>query len=46
MTGDKPAETSPMGDRRERGVPCLRCRRETWNIKAICNRCLAREGKA
>lgn len=34
---------TPMGDMRERGVPCQRCRRETWNIIPVCDACHARE---
>jgi hypothetical protein len=30
---------TPMGDRRERAVPCAVCRRDTWNIDAVCDRC-------
>jgi len=28
---------SPLGDRRERAVPCASCRRETWNVCGACN---------
>lgn len=30
---------SPLGDQRERAVPCQRCRRPTWNIDAFCDDC-------
>lgn len=30
-------EVSPAGARRERHVPCLRCRALTLNIDALCN---------
>lgn len=30
--------TSPMGDRRERAVPCSTCRSSTWNICGRCDR--------
>jgi len=30
---------SPLGDRRERAVLCVRCRVETWNIDGRCDRC-------
>lgn len=35
-----PATTSPLGDTRERPVPCHHCRAETWNVEAECDRCL------
>jgi len=35
-------QLSPLGDRRERAVPCQRCRRSTWNIVAVCDSCLAK----
>lgn len=30
-------------ERRERAVPCQRCRRDTWNIVPVCNACRRRE---
>jgi hypothetical protein len=34
-------ETSPLGDRRERAVACVDCRRDTFNYSARCDRCIA-----
>jgi len=31
--------TSPLGDRRERAVPCRHCRRMTIALDAVCDRC-------
>lgn len=31
--------TSPLGDRRERPVPCQRCGQPTWTLDAVCERC-------
>jgi hypothetical protein len=30
-------------DRRERAVPCTRCRRDTWNLIPVCNACIKRD---
>jgi hypothetical protein len=30
---------TPMGDIRERAVPCVLCSRPTWNIDAVCDNC-------
>lgn len=30
---------SPLGDSRERSVPCSRCNRKTWRLSALCARC-------
>jgi hypothetical protein len=30
---------TPMGDVRERAVPCALCGRPTWNIDAVCDGC-------
>jgi hypothetical protein len=30
---------TPMGDIRERAVPCTLCSRPTWNIDAVCDSC-------
>ena len=31
--------TSPLGDHRERSVPCIDCRRPTWTIEPRCDAC-------
>lgn len=36
---DDGVELSPLGDRRERPVPCSTCLRPTLNYSARCNRC-------
>lgn len=35
--------TTPLGERRERPVECLKCQAVTWTISAVCDRCHARE---
>jgi hypothetical protein len=30
---------TPMGDARERAVPCVLCGRANWNIDAVCDSC-------
>lgn len=36
-------EASPLGDTRNRAVPCRHCRKPTWNHSARCSDCIARE---
>lgn len=36
-------ELSPLGDRRDHTVPCLRCGRQTLNYRARCNACRAHD---
>lgn len=40
---DRPQMFSPLGDHRERAVPCSDCGRPTWNLRATCNTCLERD---
>lgn len=35
---------SPLGDRRERAVPCSVCQRPTLTLRGTCEDCTAREG--
>lgn len=37
---------TPLGDQRERSVPCQRCRQSTWNLVPVCDDCLKRDSKA
>jgi hypothetical protein len=30
---------TPLGDRRERDVPCSRCQQPTWALSATCDNC-------
>ena len=34
---------SPLGDSRERPVPCADCARPTWNIRGVCCDCMDRD---
>ena len=37
---------SPLGDRRERSVPCADCRTSTWALDGLCARCQSRRIEA